>query len=102
MIQTLPSIVRYSETDESGRLSLPALVDYFQDAAELHGDRLGIGWRYLAEQHLAWLLSSWQIEIGRLPELSEEILVKTWGWKFQSIFGMRNSQIGRASCRERV
>lgn len=91
MIQTLPSIVRYSETDESGRLSLPALVDYFQDAAELHGDRLGIGWRYLAEQHLAWLLSSWQIEIGRLPELSEEILVKTWGWKFQSIFGMRNS-----------
>lgn len=91
MIQELKSIVRYSETDESGRLSLPALVNYFQDVAELHGDTVGIGFRELEKQHLAWLLSSWQIVIDRMPELGEEILAQTWAWKFQSIFGLRNA-----------
>lgn len=90
MIQELPGLVRYSETDESGRLSLQALVNYFQDAAELHGETLGIGYRKLKTMDLAWFLSSWQIDIRRMPEMGEKITVQTWGWKFSSIFGMRN------------
>lgn len=90
MIQELSGIVRYSETDETGRLSLPALVNYFQDVAELHGSSLGIGYRYLQKKNLAWLLSSWQIVIDRMPEISEEYTLQTWGWKFAGTFGMRN------------
>lgn len=90
MIQELSGIVKYSETDETGRLSLPALVNYFQDVAELHGAKLGIGYRFLQEQNLAWLLSSWQIVIDRMPDISEEYTLQTWGWKFVGAFGMRN------------
>lgn len=90
MIQELPGIVRYSETDESGRLSLPALINYFQDVATLHGDQLGIGMKYLKENHLAWLVAFWQIDMKRMPEVGEPYVLRTWGWKFIGIFGMRN------------
>ena len=33
---TFDSRVRYSETGEDGLLSLPAIVDYFQDASTFH------------------------------------------------------------------
>ncbi len=90
MIQILPGIVRYSECDENGRLSLPSLINYFQDAAEYHGYNLGIGYRYLSARHLGWLVSGWQIVIDRLPEIGEKYTIQTWGWKFIGIFGMRN------------
>lgn len=90
MIQELTGVVRYSETDEKGRLALPSLVNYFQDVAEYHSSNLGIGYRYLKERGRAWLISSWQIEIDRMPDLSEPYILQTWGWKFQGIFGMRN------------
>ena len=35
------SHVRYSECGEDGRLSLGAVVDYFQDTATFQGEHLG-------------------------------------------------------------
>lgn len=90
MIQELSGIVRYSECDENGRLSLPSLINLFQDVATLHGDSLGIGVHYLKDHHLAWLVAFWQIRMKRMPEVDEPYRLQTWGWKFFGIFGMRN------------
>jgi acyl-ACP thioesterase len=40
--------------------------------------------------HRAWLLSSWQIVIERLPKLGEHIRVSTWPYEFKAMYGYRN------------
>ena len=47
---TFDSRVRYSETGEDGLLSLPAIVDYFQDASTFQSEDLGIGIDFLKKK----------------------------------------------------
>ncbi len=56
------STVRYSEVDESGALSVPALLDYLQDSCLFQAESLGHGVAYTRECGLAWLLSAWRVE----------------------------------------
>ena len=49
---TFDSRVRYSETGEEGLLSLPAIVDYFQDVSTFQSEDLGIGIDFLKEKDL--------------------------------------------------
>ena len=39
---TFDSRIRYSEIDRSGRLSIPAVVDYFQDCSAFQSEELGV------------------------------------------------------------
>ena len=84
------SSVRYSECGEDGRLSLGAVVDYFQDTATFHGENLGIGVSHLKERHMAWILTSWQIITDHFPKLAEPVTVRTWPYDFRSFYGLRN------------
>ena len=65
---TFDSRIRYSEIDRSGRLSIPAVVDYFQDCSAFQSEELGVGVEYLANKKRAWILNSWQIVLERRPE----------------------------------
>lgn len=51
--------VRFSETDEQGRLKLGSLMNYMQDCVMLHCESIGVGLKYLNANHRVWLLSSW-------------------------------------------
>ncbi|MDD3795489.1 MAG: thioesterase [Lachnospiraceae bacterium] len=82
--------VRYSEVDETGRLSLNALVNYFQDVSTFQSEHLGIGLDYLKEHRVAWILSSWQIVVNRYPKLCETVKAQTWPYEFKGFYGMRN------------
>lgn len=82
--------VRYSETDKSGHLTLPAIVNYFQDCSTFQSEDLGIGMEFLKEHHHGWILSAWQIIVERYPKLCEEIEVSTWPTSFDGLYGMRN------------
>ncbi|NLL79504.1 MAG: acyl-[acyl-carrier-protein] thioesterase [Clostridiales bacterium] len=84
------SRVRYSETDQSGRLSLEAMIDYFQDCSTFHSEVLGLGMEYLKAHHMAWVLSSWQIVIEDYPKLCDEIEIGTFPYGFKGFFGYRN------------
>lgn len=84
------SHVRYSECGEDGRLSLGAVVDYFQDTATFQGEHLGIGVGYLKKQHIAWILTSWQIITDHFPKLAEPVTVQTWAYDFRGFYGLRN------------
>ncbi len=90
MIYSFSSMVRYSETDERERLSLPSLVDYFQDTSAFQSEKLGIGFSWLRERHAAWILSSWNIDILRRPKLGETVTARTWAYDFHGFIGMRN------------
>lgn len=84
------SRVRYSELDSHGSLSLPALLDYFQDCSIFHSEELKLGVDYLKERQLLWALSSWQIVIKRYPRLCENIAIGTAPYEFRGFMGCRN------------
>lgn len=87
---TFESRIRYSETNQSGKLSIPHLVDYFQDCSVFQSEELGLGVEYLASKGRAWVLNAWQIVINRLPEEGEDVLIGTWASGFQRFHGTRN------------
>lgn len=82
--------IRYSETDNEGKLSLEGLLDYFQDCSTFHSEDLGVGVEYLRENKMVWVLSSWQIEISRFPNLAERVTVGTFPNEFKGCFGYRS------------
>lgn len=84
------SRVRYSETDTNAQLSVTGLMNYLQDCSIFQSEDIGVGLSYLQREKKAWLLSSWQIQVLRRPEIGEKIKIATWPYDFKGIYGMRN------------
>lgn len=82
--------IRYSECGDGERLTLPGIINYFQDCSSANSENLGVGINYLREKRRAWVLNSWQIEVYRYPRIEEEIEVSTWATGFKAVFGPRN------------
>ncbi|MEG2231758.1 MAG: thioesterase [Lachnospiraceae bacterium] len=82
--------VRYSEIDKTGKLSLPAVLDYFQDCSTFHSEDIGVGITYLEKLHCAWLMSAWQIVVTRYPRMGERIKIVTFPYEFKNFLGLRN------------
>lgn len=88
---TFETRVRYSEVDDKLMLTLPALAKYFQDTCIFDSENKAVvNMEYLKSRKLAWVLSSWQIVIERLPKLNEAIKVYTVPYEFKSFMGFRN------------
>ena len=84
------SRVRYSECDETGRLSIVSMIDYLQDCSTFHGAELGRSFRETMDDGFAWLIAAWQIEIARLPLFGERITTSTWCYGFERSLAYRN------------
>ncbi len=87
---TFDSIVRYSEVDHREKLNILGVLNYFQDCSTLQSESLGAGVKTLHEKNLVWVISTWQIDVKRYPELGEKITIGTFPYKFKGFFGMRN------------
>lgn len=95
--------VRYSEIDHRGTMTLPALINYFQDCSTFHSESIGLGMERLKLKQKAWVLSYWQIIIDRYPKLYEKIITGTFATEFKGLFGNRNFYMkdeegGRIAC----
>lgn len=84
------SRIRYSEVDSEGHITLPSMIDYFQDCSNFQSEELGVGIDYLIEHGVIWVLSYWQIEVNRYPGMGEKVIVSTWPYGFKGFFGYRN------------
>lgn len=87
---TIESRVRFSEIDHRRQMTLPAIINYFQDCSIFQSEQIGYGLEYLKERKRAWMLSSWQIAVNRYPKMGEHIVVSTWATGFKGICGDRN------------
>lgn len=87
---TFNSLIRYSELDEIGYLSIPKFIDYFQDCSCFQSESLGVGRTMLEERNLAWVLNFWQVVINRRPVQGEKVEVGTFPTDFKGFFGTRN------------
>ncbi|MBC8574222.1 acyl-[acyl-carrier-protein] thioesterase [Jingyaoa shaoxingensis] len=84
------SRIRYSEIGEDKRLTLPGLINYFQDCSTFQSETLGNGVDDMYAKGKVWVLAYWQIEIKRLPVLGEEVTAQTWAHTFKGFQGERN------------
>ena len=60
--------IRFSEVDHTRRITLPGIVNYFQDCSTFQSEDLGLGIVHCSERKRAWILSSWQVVVERYPE----------------------------------
>lgn len=84
------SKVRYSEIDHRGTMTLPALINYFQDCSTFQSEEIGYGMEVLKKEKKAWVLAYWQVIVERYPKLCEKITVGTFAAGFKGMFGNRN------------
>lgn len=87
---TFESRVRYSEVDPHSKLTVEALIDYFQDCSALQSEDLGIGVDYLKDHSIGWVVNFWQIDINRLPSLGETVITGTSPYEVKGMIGLRN------------
>ena len=91
--------VRTYECDPRGRLRLEALLDYFQDSAAEHAEKLGAGVTDLIRRNLTWVLSRYHVRVFRYPGWKESVELATWPCLNQGLFALREFELrdGRGS-----
>lgn len=87
---TFESRIRYSEIDHHGTITLPGIINYFQDCSTLQSEDIGLGLEVLKERKRAWILAYWQVIVDHYPKLGERITVGTFATGFKGMFGDRN------------
>lgn len=82
--------IRYSEIGENGLLTLPGILNYFQDCCTFHSSAVGLGMDRLKKRERIWVLSAWQVVVNRYPRMGEDVVTATWPYNFHGFMGMRN------------
>lgn len=82
--------IRYSECGSDRQLTIPALINLFQNCSSFHSEDVGVGIDYVTERDGAWFILNWQIDIDRLPSFCDRVKVCTVPYEFKGFFGNRN------------
>ena len=85
--------VTTSTCDSDGRLKLYSALQMMQDCSEMWIDSEPGVKRYFAQQNMAQLLATRQVEIVRTPEYKEELTVTSTVYGMKPMFGFRNTFI---------
>ncbi len=79
--------------DDEMQLSMPGLFGLIQEISSEHVSLCNIGWQHLKSKNLFWVLSKIQLQIQRLPQWSENIILRTWGKKPDLLVNPRDYEI---------
>jgi acyl-ACP thioesterase len=61
-----------------------------QESAWSHAHSMNLGFEHMMEENQAWVLSRLALEIEKLPEWREELLLTTWARGFHRLFALRD------------
>ncbi|MBR2765184.1 MAG: acyl-[Blautia sp.] len=90
MSYSFQSMVRYSEIGADGHLTLPGLLDYFQDCCTFQSAGAGHDIDEIENRHRAWVLNAWQVVIDALPRIGEAVVIRTLPYELKGFWGLRN------------
>ena len=85
--------VTTSTCDSEGRLKLYSALQMMQDCSEFWIDSEPGVKQYFAEQNMAQLLVTRQVEVIRVPKYKEELTVTSTVYGMKPMFGFRNTFI---------
>jgi len=89
--ETLP--IRFGAIDQSDRLTLNAVFQFFQEAAISHAENLLVGREDMARTKQGWILSRMTVQINSRPKYREVVSVSSWPRGFEKLFAIRDYQI---------
>ena len=92
-IYTKKFLVHTYEVDFRARARPGTLLNYLQDSAGDHAALLGFSIFDLLKINKTWLLSRYHLRVERYPEISEEVMVRTWPSGTQRIFALRDFEM---------
>ncbi|MFD2569914.1 acyl-[acyl-carrier-protein] thioesterase [Spirosoma soli] len=92
-IQTDTFTIRGYETDASGRLSVPALMNFMQESANRNAIAYGIGISDLAERGFGWMLMRFRLRMHRYPRYGDTIQVMTYPTFVEKYFIHRDFKV---------
>ena len=87
------SRVRFTEVDQNRKVTLNAILDYFQNCATFQSEDLGVGMSRLETANRMWVLTGWTIFVYRYPVFGERVTVETWPYDFGKMTGQRNFRL---------
>ncbi|MBD1431121.1 acyl-[acyl-carrier-protein] thioesterase [Sphingobacterium litopenaei] len=87
--------VYFSQCYPNGAIKLPELANILQLTAAEHADLGGVGFDDLSKYDQSWVMNRMRIEIGELPNFSQEIEVKTWIEELKGFKSTRNFEVSR-------
>lgn len=93
LVYERPYRVNTYEADASGRLGIPGLFHYLQDAAALHATALRFGREHLEQEDRFWVLSRMLVKMDTIPEWEEEIIIRTWPSGVDKLFALRDFEV---------
>ena len=82
--------IGFSEIDSDNRLTIPAIVDFFQDCSTLQSEDLGVGYFVMRDKDLMWVINSWNISISERPGMCKKVTVGTAPYSMRGFLGQRN------------
>jgi len=82
-------LVHYYEIGRDRRLTLPALMHYFEDIATLNSEAKGLPLDYYWETGHVFLLLKWDIAIRSWPRFNESVRIETHPTSFKKFLANR-------------
>lgn len=84
--------IRASEIDQHQHLRLDAFAAQMQEVAWEHASLLKVG-KQLFDENKFWVLSRLQIQVNRLPNWGEEVMLNTWPKGIDTLFALRDFEM---------
>lgn len=82
--------VGFSHSDINHNMTIPAIIDAYQDASCFHSEDLGVGFYYLEPLDLVWIINYWEVEFIKMPKYPDKLTVGTAPYEFKGFIGYRN------------
>jgi acyl-ACP thioesterase len=85
--------VRSFDTDLNRKMRISSLCSYFQEVAGKHATHLDVGYKYVQQAGMVWVLSRLFININQLPEWGQEFNLETWPLGNERVFYRRDYRL---------
>lgn len=93
MIYSYERRIAMSDVDENWKLNPASALDLLQNGAMFHTVAAGSGPDELKDDHLAWVINSWNVCFDQPCDFLDTVQIATWAHEFDRIFAHRNFSI---------
>ena len=70
-----------------------AILEYLEDIAAYHSDRVGYGINTSDVTHLNWLLLDWKVKVLKRPEYGQVLEINTWSRAIVKCYAYRDFEV---------
>ena len=85
--------IKFYEIDHKKQLKESVLLNFLQDIAAVHAEKLGFGYSYISEKNLSWFLLKYHLKVFKYPTNNNSITIKTWPKRINKLSCLRDFEV---------